>query len=336
MSTEEFIPELANTKVALNDGTSIPIIGLGTYLGERVVRMVFKRTEADKEKDKREEHEFREAVKYGIKIGYRHIDTAQIYLTEQVIGEALQYCYDNYGIKREDIYLTTKIQRKIRDKKGCIESLERSLKNLQTNYIDMVLVHSPHTDKAKPYRGYDVIEIYKVLIDYKKQGKIKSFGVSNFGIKHLQTLKELGLPKPALNQIEITPFLLESELIKYCEDEGIVLEAYSPVSQAKEFARKNKVLNDMARKYSGNGNNYTWATIMLKWGLQRGFVILPKSVNFKRIRQNGDLFGFNISDDDMKILNNMDLGGYGTKHKGRVCWFPMDEMWDVKPVKSKL
>ena len=266
---------------------------------------------------------YREAVKYAIKIGYRHIDTAQIYITEEVVGEALEYVYNNTNVKREDMFITTKISRKVRDKDKCIQSLEDSLKFLKTKYIDLVLIHSPHSDAPEGKKGEDIVELYKILMKYQKDGKIKSIGVSNFGIKHLKTFDKLKLVKPCVNQIEISPFCQETALIKYCNDNDIKLEAYTPISQAKEFARNNELLNKIAKDKSKNGGTYNWASVMLKWGLKKGFIILPKSVTPKRIKSNADLFGFDLTDDEMKKLDALNMEGHGTAHKGRVCWYPL-------------
>ena len=204
------------------------------------------------------------------------------------------------------------------------DGIEESLKLLQTDYIDLYLIHSPHSDEDEGNRGKDVIEIYKILLEYQKQGKIKSVGVSNFGIKHLESLDKNGLSLPSVNQIEVSVFLVEDELIKYCEDKGIIIEAYSPIAQAREIARDNELLKELAVKYGKmNDKKLTFAHIMIRWCIDRGMIVLPKSVTPSRIIANGDVFDFKISDDDMKRLEEL------KKENFRICWNPMDEPWDV-------
>ena len=159
---------------------------------------------------------------------------------------------------------------------------------------------------------------------------IKSVGVSNFGVKHLEILEKScpDLPIPVCNQIECTPLLQETEIIEYCKKKGILIEAYSPVGQAKEEVRNNPVITELANKY-----NVSWGQICLRWQVEMGHILLPKSVTPKRIIQNGDLFDFELSKEYMVKLDKLKAKNF------RVCWNPLSEPWDdnYKPtLKSRL
>ena len=204
------------------------------------------------------------------------------------------------------------------------DGIEESLKLLQTDYIDLYLIHSPHSDSPEGKRGDDILEIYKILLEYQSKGKIRSVGVSNFGILHLESIKNNGLPLPSVNQIEVSVFLVEDELIKYCNEKGIIIEAYSPIAQAHDIAKNNKLLNELADKYGKlNDKKLTFAHIMIRWCIDRGMVVLPKSVTPSRIIANGDVFDFKLSTDDMERLDELKKENY------RICWNPLHEPWDV-------
>eukprot|EP00486_Rosalina_sp_Unknown_P003685 CAMPEP_0201575570 /NCGR_PEP_ID=MMETSP0190_2-20130828/20857_1 /ASSEMBLY_ACC=CAM_ASM_000263 /TAXON_ID=37353 /ORGANISM="Rosalina sp." /LENGTH=678 /DNA_ID=CAMNT_0048005375 /DNA_START=26 /DNA_END=2062 /DNA_ORIENTATION=- len=319
--------DLAKTTLKLHDGNSIPQVALGTYLKSRAmksfrssnIKMSEEQIAKDKKEDEKEEKEFGNAIKVAIQAGYRHIDTAQVYRTEVVIGNALQELYKDNIIKREELFLTTKIARNVRDPKEIRESIENSLKYLQTDYIDLMLIHSPHSQNRNGLKGHDVIELYKILHEYREKGKIKSVGVSNFGLKHLEILEKSvpDLPIPVVNQIECHPFLQETEIIEYCQKKNILMESYSPIAQAVETVRNDQLLNKLAKKY-----NKTFSHIMLRWQIQRGFVLLPKSVTPKRIISNGDLFSFQLTEDEMKELNGL------KEEELRICWNPLNVPWD--------
>eukprot|EP01084_Bolivina_argentea_P003532 6643_1 len=273
------------------------------------------------ERDSKETKEFKEAVITAINYGYTHIDTAQRYRTEYIVGDAIEFLLNNKNkdnnLKREDLFITTKIARSVRDKESCRKCIDESLKNLKMDYIDLLLIHSPHSDD-KEKRGQDVMDLYEVMIEQQSKGKIKSIGVSNFGIKHLEIIKKLKLVKPTVNQIEISPFLVEDELVRYCQENDILLEAYCPLSQADDTAKHNKLLNDLGAKY-----NKSWAQVMLRWGLQKGFVILPKSVTTHRIKENGNIFDFELSQQEMDKLEKL------KEVKLRKAWDPLNEEWDL-------
>ena len=323
----KFNKQLSTTSLKLNDGNYIPQVGLGTYLKSRTmkyfrnsnIKLSAEKIEKDKKEDEKEEREFANAVQVAIKAGYRHIDTAQVYRTEFVIGHALKQLFNDNIIKREQLFITTKIAKDIREPNKIRESIESSLNDLQLDYIDLFLIHSPHTKNKDSDRGHDVINLYKILHEYKTNGKIKSVGVSNFGIKHLEILEKSlpNLPLPVVNQIECHPFLQETEIIEYCQKKNILIESYSPIAQAVETVKNDDLLKELAKKYKK-----TFAHIMLRWQIQRGFILLPKSVTPQRIISNGDLFSFQLTKNEMNKLNC--LG----QDELRICWNPLTVPWD--------
>eukprot|EP01084_Bolivina_argentea_P003531 6642_1 len=281
--------QLKSTTLEFNDGNIIPIVGLATQLS----------AEQDKKDDEKEERAFKQAIFTAIKYGYRHIDTAPAYRTEKIIASALNELYTNNIIRREDIFITSKIPHTIREPDGIRNSINNSLKNLNTKYIDLMLIHSPHTYSTYGKRGNDVIEMYKILHQYKNDGKIKSIGVSNFGVKHLEILEKScpTLLLPVCNQVECHPFWHDNDIINYCNQKGILIESCSPTALAN-IARNNETLISIAKKYK-----VTCTQIMLRWQIQRGFILLPEIVTSKQIISNGNIFNLIIDDDDMNKLN---------------------------------
>merc|ERR1712157_63766 len=163
-----------------------------------------------------------------------------------------------------------------------------------------------------------------LLLEYKKEGKIRSVGVSNFGIEHLRSIERNGYPLPSVNQIEVSVFLVEKELIEFCKEKGIVIEAYSPIAQARDIATSDPVLKGVAERYSKElKRELTFAHIMIRWCIDNGFVVLPKSVNRNRIIANGDVFDFKIKGEDMERLDELKSAEY------RICWNPMTIEWSI-------
>lgn len=258
-----------DSRIKFHDGNSIPQLGLGVW-----------KTGQETEK----------AVLAALKVGYRHIDTAAIYYNEEAVGIAIK----KSKIPRKDIFVTTKLWN---DDHGDPEkALRKSLKKLQLDYVDLYLIHWPVPERK---------ETWKILQQFKKEGLCRSLGVSNFTIRHL---KELPGPKPVIDQVEFNPFLYQKELLDYCTKNGILIEAYSPLSHGTTL--KDKKLGDVAKKYDCSP-----AQIMIRWGIQKGVVIIPKSKNPDRIKENGNVFNFKISDADMKALDDLN-------RNLRTCWDP--------------
>ncbi len=262
---------------------NIPNIGLGTWLisNDKVGNV----------------------VKDAIDLGYRHIDTAQAYGNEKGIGKALK----EISIKREDLFITTKVKAEYKSYSKAKKSIDKSLKDLGVDYLDLVLIHSPEPWLVfrKTKRNWDKknLEVWKALEDSYKEGKVKHIGVSNFRIKDLENILDNCEIKPIVNQVLAhigkTPF----ELIKYCHDKNIIVEAYSPIAHG-EADRINEV-NEIAKKY-----NKSFAQICLRYCLQLGMIVLPKASSKEHLEANLDL-NFEISEEDMEILKNAKLNTYG-------------------------
>lgn len=258
----------------LNDGNRIPCIGFGTWqsTGEEAYN----------------------AVLWALKAGYRHIDTAAVYGNEEMVGKAIK----DSKIPREELYITTKLWNDVRGYEETKKAFNESLTKLGLDYVDLYLIHWPNPVKYRQNHLEMNIESYKAMEDLVKEGKIKSIGVSNFLIHHLKDLMASTSIVPAVNQIKLHPGLLQEEVVEFCRANDILLEAYSPLGTGKVLEAKELV--DLANKYSKSV-----AQICIRYSLQKGFLPLPKSVNEGRIYTNADVFDFNLSDEDMKIIDNM-------------------------------
>ena len=267
---------LPNIKLA--DGNQIPQIGLGLW-------------------QVRDEAEFQTAVAAAIEAGYRHFDTAQAYGNEHMLGNA----WKKSGLKREELFITTKIAVTNFGHRKALKSFEESLKNLQTDYVDLLLLHFPVTLVRKG--------AWQALEEIQSAGGAKSIGVSNYTIRHLEEMKDYAEVAPAINQVELHVFLQQPELIKYCRDNNIVVEAYSPLAHAK--AMDNEAIARIAKKH-----DKTYAQIMLRWLVERELVVIPKSVTPSRIKENIEIFDFKLDENDMSKLTQQD-------RDMRTCWSPV-------------
>lgn len=257
----------------LSNGNTIPCIGLGTW-----------RSEPDKVYD---------AVLTAIEAGYRHIDAAMIYNNEEQVGKAIK----DSGIKREELFVTTKLWNSDQGYETTKKALETSLEKLGLDYIDLYLIHW--------FKGYDkLFESYKAMEELYKEGKIKALGTSNFNVHHIMKLIEFAEIKPVVNQVETHIALQNQFLQEYCSSEGIQLEAYAPLmsSNISELL-SNQTMNELAQKY-----NKTVPQVAIKWLLQRGIVALPKSVTPSRIIENFNVFDFEISSEDMDKIKTLNQG----------------------------
>ncbi|MFN2303554.1 MAG: aldo/keto reductase [Anaerolineales bacterium] len=254
----------------LNNGVEIPYLGLGTWLstGEQCVH----------------------AVQFALTHGYNHIDTAREYGNEQQVGKG----WKASGRPRSEIFITTKIRNIYQGYESSINSFKDSLQDLQTDYADLLLIHWPNMDNFKR-----TVETWQALIDLQGEGHCRSIGVSNFTIPLIERLLEEISVVPAINQVEFHTFLYQKELLIYCQEEGIQLEAYSPIARARFL--DNDVLQRMAKKYGKSP-----AQIMLAWCVNHDIVVIPKSIHENRILENKDIF-FDISDEDMAMLDNLDF-----------------------------
>lgn len=278
---------LANGKVfKLSNGVTVPGVGFGTFANEGAVGETYA------------------AVTHALKTGYRHLDCAWFYQNEHEIGDAVRdFLAQNPSVTRQDIFICTKVWNHLHEPEEVKWSLENSLQELKLDYVDLFLVHWPiaaeSDDNHKPKLGADGKYIIKqgltdnpeptwrAMEDIYKSGKCRAIGVSNWTIAGLKKLLSFAEVKPMLNQIEIHPFLPNTELVKFCQEHDILPAAYSPLGSQNQIpstgekVRTNKKLNEVAER-----SGYDLAQVLLAWGLQRGYVVLPKSSTPKRIDSN--------------------------------------------------
>lgn len=274
---------ICEEKLKLYNGVEIPVLGLGTWFID--------------------DDKVAEAVRNAIKIGYRHIDTAEAYGNERGVGEGIKTC----GLAREKIFLQTKLHAEAKTYDQAKKEIELSFKKLGVDYIDLMIIHSPQPwasfrDGNHYFEGN--LEAWKALIEYYKMGKIKAIGVSNFEKEDIENLIKHSDVKPMVNQILTHIGNTQFDLIKYCQDNDIIVEAYSPIAHGELL--KNVVIEDMAKKYG-----VSVAQLCVRYTLQLGLVSLPKTANPEHMKENADV-NFEISKSDMKKLIEIDkINNYG-------------------------
>jgi diketogulonate reductase-like aldo/keto reductase len=269
---------ISDTTLLTNQGNSVPNLGLGVW--------------------KSRPKECYTAVLAALEAGYRHIDTAAIYGNEAEVGSAIR----DSGISRSELFIVTKLWNADQGYDSALTAIARSLEKLALDYVDMYLIHFPVTGKRK--------DSWRALKKIKELGKAKSIGVSNFMISHLDELLAETAVVPAMNQVEFHPFLNDIPLSEYCHSKGILLEAYSPLAHGKKL--EDPKVSALANHY-GKSN----AQILIRWGLQKGMVVIPKSVNPIRIRENGNVFDFEITEAHMREMESWNEGF-------RTCWDPTE------------
>ncbi|MEB6062947.1 aldo/keto reductase [Enterococcus gallinarum] len=235
------------------------------------------------------------AVKKALEVGYRHIDTAQGYKNEDSVGQAIK----ESGIPREEIFLTTKLWNENHSYDLVLSSFEESLKKLQTDYIDLFLIHWPNPVKFRDNWQSANAETWRAMEELYQAGKIKAIGVSNFLPHHFEELKKTATIFPMVNQIFLAPGELQKEVVSYCQEHNVLLEAYSPLGTGKIFDVPE--MQELSDKYGK-----TIAQIAIRSSLQHGFLPLPKSVTPSRIEENLAVFDFELSDEDMQRIDQLD------------------------------
>lgn len=257
-----------NFKV-LSNGIEIPSIGFGTYKSGN-------------------DEDTAKIVKYALETGYRHIDTASFYGNEVGIGNGIK----SSKVRREDIFLVTKLWNDDHGYENTLKAFNKSLENLQVEYIDLYLIHWPNRLNTETWRAFEYLY---------KSGKVKSIGVCNFKIGHLEELKKNAEITPMINQVEIHPQNSKEDMLKYCDKNNIQLVAWSPIMRGGVFS--NELIIKLSEKYKK-----TIAQIVLRWHVQRGVIPIPKSSNEERIKENLDIFDFELSSEDMNAINLLNEG----------------------------
>lgn len=268
----------------LNNGKKMPVLGFGTAnLGNKNIKL--------------------EAFDFALEAGYRHFDSASMYNNEEELGEVLKKSLSNYH--RDDLFIATKLWNSDHGYKETKRAFHDSMKKLQLEYLDMYLIHWPVTDLR--------LDSWKAMEELVDEGHVGSIGVSNYTIRHLKELLEVAKIKPVVNQVEFSPFLFQKDLLEFCSHNNIILEAYSPILSVVRKRSDNEILNELANKY-----DKSIAQISIKWSLQLGNSVIPRSSNMDRIYENADIFDFSLTDSDVTKINslNEDL---------RLEWDPTDE-----------
>ncbi|WP_170075816.1 aldo/keto reductase [Paraclostridium dentum] len=266
----------------LNNNYKIPNIGFGTF-----------RTPSGEETEK--------SVIDAIKSGYRHIDCAAAYGNEKSVGEAIR----KSGVAREELFITSKLWNDDKGYENTLAAFNRTLEDLQLDYLDLYLIHWPIAKASKNNWQEANSESWRALEKLYKQGKVKAIGVSNFLGHHLDPLLKTAKIKPMVNQIEIHPGMLQEETVKFCEGNNILVEAWAPFSNGQIF--NNPVLKEIADQYKKSV-----AQISLRWIIQKGIIPLPKSVTPERIKNNLDIFDFEIKAQDVEKIDRLtDCGSSG-------------------------
>lgn len=272
--------------VQLNNGIDIPALGFGVW-------------QIDDQKV------CEDTVVKAIQTGYRMIDTAAIYQNEIGVGKAIQ----NSGINREELFITSKLWVQDHGYEKAKAAFQRTLDRLQLDYLDMYLIHWPYGDFLGSWKAME--ELYH-------EGKIKALGVCNFTIEKLEELKANSSVAPVVNQIELHPIFQQKELQVYNREQHIATQPWSPLGNGNAELLNNKALKSVAEKY-----NKTVPQVILRWHLQEGFVVIPKSVTPSRIEENFNVFDFELTEDEMNVVRSLDTGK-------RLFFDPKDPVWEKK------
>ena len=262
--------------IDLNDGARIPQLGFGVF-----------QIEPDKTA---------QFVQTALEIGYRHIDTAEMYQNEAGVGQGIR----DKGLDRAEVYITSKLNNGYHKPDDARRAFDATLEKLGSDYVDLFLIHWP---LPTLYDG-DFVSTWQTLEEFKKDGRARSIGVSNFQVDHLQRLARETETTPAVNQIEVHPYLTNDSVRAYGAEHGIATEAWSPIAQGQ-------VLGDPVVKQIAEVSGRTPAQVVLRWHIQRGDIVFPKSVTPQRIKENLELFDFSLDDADMNAVSSLDKGEAG-------------------------
>lgn len=259
--------------VQFYNGRTMPKIGLGTY---RV----------------KDSDECRESVKHAIEQGYRSIDTAMIYGNEETVGQGIKEGLKSTGLSREDLFITSKLWLTDFGRQNVEEAYRQSVEKLGLDYLDLYLMHWPGTNEAV------MIDSWRGMEDLYKQNQVKNIGVSNFTPEHFEALLAQVSIKPVINQVEFHPYLTQNKLRKYLEAQNIIMESWSPLMNSQIL--HDDVINEVA-----NEVGKTPAQVVIRWNIQHDVVVIPKSVTPHRIEENLDVWNFELSDNQMERIDQL-------------------------------
>ncbi|XP_063986558.1 aldo-keto reductase family 1 member B1-like [Diachasmimorpha longicaudata] len=297
--------------IKFNNGNEAPQFGLGTW--------------------KSKPGEVTEAVKYAIEIGYRHIDGAWAYQNEKEVGAALKAKIDDGTVKREELFIVSKLWCNFHKITSVEKVLKKTLSDLGLEYLDLYLIHWPfgfeecedfwptHADGTLRVSDIDYLETWEGMEGVLQKGLTKNIGVSNFNSEQIERLLKNCKVKPVTNQVEVHPYLTQKDLSKFCNDRGITITAYSPLgSPDRPWAKPDdpKLLDDEKLVNISKKYNKTPAQVVIRYQIDRGHLVIPKSVTKARILENSQVFDFKLSPEDIKYIDSFDVGG-------RIC--PMSE-----------
>ena len=264
-----------NSTLKLANGVEIPCIGFGMWqTPDNTVGV--------------------NSVLSAIKAGYRHIDTAQAYGNEDCVGKAVREC----GVDRKDLFITTKIWNSNHSYDLVMSSFAQSLKELDTSYVDLLLIHWPNPAMYRSRWQKANAETWKAMEELYEAGKVRAIGISNFRKHHIDALLETAKIKPMVNQIRLCPGETQDDIVEYCRSLGMILEAYSPLGTGKIFDVPQ--MKELAEKY-----DRSIAQICIRWSLQQGYLPLPKSVTPSRIEENLRVFDFELDEDDVRLIADL-------------------------------
>lgn len=270
----------------LSNGVKIPCVAYGTY--------------------KAKDENGADIISAAVEEGYRYFDTASFYETEEYVAEAIR----RSGLPREDFFIATKLWKEEMGYEEALAACERSLKRLNTDYIDLYLIHWPKpTPDYKDWKRLD-LDTWRALERLYKEGKVRAIGVSNFLPHHLDNILENCEVKPMVDQIEYHAGYTQEATVQYCKQHGILVQAWSPISRGRIF--HDVTLMELAEKYQ-----VSVAKLALRFCIQNGIVPLPKAASRERMRENMNLFDFTISDEDMKRINTIPQVGWSGEHPDR-------------------
>ncbi|KAJ3514112.1 hypothetical protein NLJ89_g2565 [Agrocybe chaxingu] len=294
MAPTDFSP---SSTVRLSTEYTMPLLGFGVY----------------------QNYDTKPSVLEAFKAGYRHVDSAQMYRNEAHVGEAVL----ESGIDRGELFITTKCASKSHGYESTLKGVDESLAKMQSDYVDLFLIHDPLSGKERR------LATYKALLEAKAAGKIRSVGVSNYNVKHIEEIKAAGMELPSVNQIEASlaqiqpaevstltlpqlhPLCQQKPIVEYCKANDIVVEAYCPILRGE---MDHPVIQQLAEKYKRDP-----AQILIRWSLQKGFVPLPKSATPSRIHSNAQVYDFELAEEAVKELDALDRG-----KQGAISWNPVD------------